>query len=279
MPRINPTLPADGDTAVVEPYNAALVAILGVLNGAVDADNLADGAVTLAKMASAVSAALVPTAMIAPFAGATVPTGWLMCDGSSYLRASYSSLFAAIGTAYGSADGTHFNVPDLRGRTPVGADNMGGSAANRLQRTSTITTTSGSPTATVGSATNLSRGMVVTSTNVPAGTTITNISGTTLTLSANASGTGSAVAARFSMIGDAAALGAAGGTDVHTLVTPQLAAHKHSSNVTDNTGGVGFNALVRGTTSGNQTLMDNAGSDEPHPNLQPSQVVNYIIKT
>jgi len=53
--------------------------------------------------------------LIAPFAGTTAPSGWLLCDGSSLLRASYANLFAAIGTTWGSADGTHFNVPDLRG--------------------------------------------------------------------------------------------------------------------------------------------------------------------
>ena len=56
------------------------------------------------------------TGMIAPFAMAFVPTGWLPCDGSSILRAgTYANLFSAIGTTWGSADGTHFNVPDLRG--------------------------------------------------------------------------------------------------------------------------------------------------------------------
>jgi len=52
----------------------------------------------------------------------TAPTGWLICDGSSYLRSQYSDLFVVIGTKYGSVDGTHFNVPDLKGRVPVGKD-------------------------------------------------------------------------------------------------------------------------------------------------------------
>lgn len=45
---------------------------------------------------------------------------WLPCDGSSLLRADYPDLFAVIGVVYGTVDGTHFNVPDLRGRVPVG---------------------------------------------------------------------------------------------------------------------------------------------------------------
>ena len=47
----------------------------------------------------------------------TPPTGWLEEDGSSLLRATYADLFAVIGVTYGSADGTHFNLPDPRGRT------------------------------------------------------------------------------------------------------------------------------------------------------------------
>lgn len=53
---------------------------------------------------------------------ASPPAGWLLCDGSAVSRSTYANLFAAIGTTYGSGDGTStFNVPDLRGRVPVGA--------------------------------------------------------------------------------------------------------------------------------------------------------------
>jgi len=71
-----------------------------------------------------------PSGLISMYAGAAAPTGWLLCDGSSVLNASYSALFAIIGTTYGSADGSHFNVPDLRGRVPVGVGTgTGGGAA------------------------------------------------------------------------------------------------------------------------------------------------------
>lgn len=54
---------------------------------------------------------------------ATSPkTNWLVCDGSSVLRADYPDLFAVIGTTYGTVDGTHFNLPDLRGNVPIGQD-------------------------------------------------------------------------------------------------------------------------------------------------------------
>lgn len=50
------------------------------------------------------------------FANATPPAGWLKCNGAAVSRATYATLFAAIGTTYGAGDGaTTFNVPDLRG--------------------------------------------------------------------------------------------------------------------------------------------------------------------
>lgn len=60
--------------------------------------------------------------LIFPFAGddTHVPEGALLCDGSSYLRTNFPDLFSVIGTTYGATDGTHFSVPDLRGRTLLG---------------------------------------------------------------------------------------------------------------------------------------------------------------
>ncbi len=55
------------------------------------------------------------------FAGVTAPSGWLACDGSAVPRAAYADLFSVIGTTFGAGDGsTTFNLPDLRGRVPVG---------------------------------------------------------------------------------------------------------------------------------------------------------------
>jgi len=57
---------------------------------------------------------------IIPYAGSTSPVlGWLACDGSSLLRTDYPELFTVIGTSYGFADGSHFNLPDLRGRAAI----------------------------------------------------------------------------------------------------------------------------------------------------------------
>lgn len=61
-----------------------------------------------------------PVGSITMFGGSSAPSGWLICDGSSLLRASYAALFTVIGVVYGSADGTHFTLPDLRGRVGLG---------------------------------------------------------------------------------------------------------------------------------------------------------------
>ncbi len=81
-----------------------------------------------------VVAAIVPTGSVVPFAGSTTPTSnWLICNGAAVSRTTYAALFTAIGTTYGAGDGsTTFNVPDLRGRYPLGKDNMGGTSANRV---------------------------------------------------------------------------------------------------------------------------------------------------
>lgn len=66
------------------------------------------------------------------FAGTMAPVGTIFAYGQSVLRADYPELFAVIGTTYGAVDGTHFNIPDLRGRVVAGKDDMGGASANRL---------------------------------------------------------------------------------------------------------------------------------------------------
>lgn len=60
---------------------------------------------------------------IVAYGGAIPPTGFLLCDGSAISRATFSALFAVLGTTYGVGDGsTTFNLPDLKGRVPVGRD-------------------------------------------------------------------------------------------------------------------------------------------------------------
>jgi microcystin-dependent protein len=61
------------------------------------------------------------------YGSATAPTGWLLCDGTAVSRTLYSNLFNVIAVGFGPGDGTNtFNIPDLRGRVPVGFAAAGG---------------------------------------------------------------------------------------------------------------------------------------------------------
>jgi microcystin-dependent protein len=67
------------------------------------------------------------------FAGASVPSGYLACDGSAISRTTYANLFTAIGTVWGVGDGVNtFNVPDLRGRATIGDGTGAGLTARTL---------------------------------------------------------------------------------------------------------------------------------------------------
>lgn len=78
----------------------------------------------------------IPVGSVLPFGGNVIPNGYVICDGSSLLRTgTYAELFAVIGTAYGATDGTHFNVPDLRGKFVRGVDNGAGNDPDAATRT------------------------------------------------------------------------------------------------------------------------------------------------
>jgi microcystin-dependent protein len=186
-------------------------------------------------------ATALPSGMVLPYAGTSAPAGYLFCYGQAVSRTTYSALFTALGTTYGTGDGsTTFNLPDLRGRVAVGRDDMGGGAA-------------------VGRITAAASG----------------ITGTTL--------------------------GAAGGSETHTLSTNQLPSHTHTQNSHTHSGnGLGsgeflYNRGSGGTYAalGGGTAVDrttspvaaatatnqNTGNGEAHNNVQPSIILNYIIKT
>lgn len=207
----------------------------------------------------------IPSGSLFAYGGSSAPAGYVMANGQAISRTTFATLFGVYSTTYGVGDGsTTFNVPDLRGRSIYGADNMGGaSASNRLQISTNLTTTSGSTAATVASASGLAAGQVITATSIGASTTIAAISGTSVTLSANATATGTN-AARFSALGDAQALGQAGGAISHTMSTNELASHNH--------GGSSLSASSSG--SGSFTLTDALGGATPSAATQPGGIVS-----
>lgn len=153
----------------------------------------------------------VPSGALMSFAGSTTPAGWLLCDGSAVSRTTYASLFTAVGTTYGVGDGSStFNLPDLRGRVPVGKDNMGGSAANRV-----TTAGSGVDGATLG-ANGGAQTHTLTTAQLPAHThallTDTLTGGTNATLGKLSGGTPGAT-------------GSTGSGDAHNNMQPSLVAN------------------------------------------------------
>lgn len=68
----------------------------------------------------------VPTGTVHAFAGSSVPSGYLLCDGSAVSRTTYANLFAVIGTTYGAGNGTStFNLPNLIDRFVQGSVTSG----------------------------------------------------------------------------------------------------------------------------------------------------------
>jgi microcystin-dependent protein len=82
--------------------------------------------------------AIYPPGIVLPYAGPVntanpLPSGWLLCDGSSISRSSpYDELFKVIGTTYGSVDSATFKLPDLRGRVVAGLNTMSNTAPNNV---------------------------------------------------------------------------------------------------------------------------------------------------
>lgn len=243
------TTAVSGDTISSSAYNSFIQDLTADLNAARPISAGGTGATTAATARDAIGAAasddrLIPFAagMVMPFAGAGAPTGWLLCYGQAVSRTTYAALFSALGTAWGAGDGsTTFNLPDLRGRVLAGKDDMGGTSANRL--------------------TNQTGGL------------------------------------------DGDTLGAVGGSETHTLTEAQLASHTHTG-TTDNDGehthtydkiansrgGEGGNAgyanyEFTSTATGGTGVHSHpfttaaAGSGSAHNNVQPTAVVNFIIKT
>jgi microcystin-dependent protein len=61
------------------------------------------------------------TGEVRMYAGATAPSGWLLCQGQAVSRTKYKNLFSIIGATYGAGDGTTtFNVPNMEGNVPAG---------------------------------------------------------------------------------------------------------------------------------------------------------------
>jgi microcystin-dependent protein len=93
------------------------------------------GVFKISQQALVSSVPVIPVGTIVPFGGVSVPNGWLLCDGSEVRISDYLTLYNTILYQFkdqGQVQSGFFGLPDFRGRFPLGADNMGGTSANRV---------------------------------------------------------------------------------------------------------------------------------------------------
>lgn len=119
---------------------------LGAAASGVNADiTELSGLTAVPSVVSNLVASTIPPGTILLTARTAATSGWLICDGSAVSRTVFASLFGAIGTTYGAGDGsTTFNLPNLRGRVPIGAGVSAASGTNR-----SVATTGGADTHTL----------------------------------------------------------------------------------------------------------------------------------
>lgn len=66
----------------------------------------------VANLQSTPTTPTIESGIILPYGGATAPSGYLACDGTAVSRTTYADLYDAIGTTWGTGDGsTTFNLP------------------------------------------------------------------------------------------------------------------------------------------------------------------------
>lgn len=204
-----------------------------------------------------------PPGMLAPYAGGSAPTGWLLCDGAAVSRSTYANLFAAIGTAYGAGNGsTTFNVPDLRGRTPVGRNGGSFPTLGGTGGAETVTLTaaqSGLPSHNHGaSASSGGAGGHSHSGSTSSPSPATHAHGfSTPTFTYSGRGTGNQ-----NTVVSVASTGSSTNTEgnhSHTFNTSSVSDHSH-----------GVSVSVSSSSAAN--------ASQSHANMPPYVVVNWIIK-
>lgn len=230
----------------------------------------------------------------------TIPSGWLACDGAAVSRTTYAALFAIIASTWGAGDGsTTFNVPDFRGRVPVG---VGTGVLTEVRaaanfNVSDIITVASNPIGKAKWVTGLP--VIITTsgvlpTGIAAATTyyVRRLSATTMSLYATLAQAMETTATTG--IVNITATGSGNHTITCTLDAMTIAdlfgvpynggvpSHKHHIESLDNfTGGSGaVIGLGTGATANDPNIdADLSGDTAGVTNMQPSAVVQYIIKT
>lgn len=110
-----------GTIITAEWLNAIQDEIVSVIEEAGLALNLSSNDSGNQLLNAITSISKIPSGVTIPFAGTSIPSGWLYCDGSAVSRATYLELYQAIGVVWGAGDGaTTFNIPNMEGLLPKG---------------------------------------------------------------------------------------------------------------------------------------------------------------
>lgn len=221
--------------------------------GQVATAGIADSAVTLAKIASAVQAFLVPVGTISAYAGATAPTGWLLCDGTS--TTGYTSLAALVGAT----------TPDLRGKFLMGKTASGTG--------STLLGSGGSTTIAEGNLPSHSH-----ANTASASTSVTVNSGGSHAHTATSSTEGAHVHV-YSRTDSAADAVYNVGDSLASIVYETISANTQSAGAHNHTITVDSGGSHSHTASATTTVtMSNAATGSGTAYYQPFVAVSYIIK-
>jgi microcystin-dependent protein len=218
------------------------------------------------------AAGAVPVGVVNPFAGANAPAGWLLCYGQEVSRIQYPALFNTLSTTYGVGDGsTTFNIPDMRGRAVAGVDNMGGTDAGRLSIANTLGTTTGTETVTLTSA----------QSGLPAHShaNTASFSGSFTGTAASHTHTQNAHAHDFTVRwGGSQGVGLNMNVPSYSSPYGIGGGYVEANTATNQTTSITPAGTVAGSVTMSNQLNTAANAASAHDNMQPTMVLNYIIK-
>ncbi|HWV45132.1 MAG TPA: tail fiber protein [Nitrospira sp.] len=272
----------------------------------VDQTNSATKKVAISDLIALFTTSLLPSGVMTEFAGKTAPSGWLLCYGQAISRTTYAGLFAALVPTVGTPTvtiaspgvftltGHGLQIGDAVYLTTTGALPTGLSA-NTLYYVAATSFAANTFTLTAsrgGSAINTSGTQSGTHTlhasphGIGDGSTTFNLPDMRGRSPSGADAMGGTAASRVTSGGSGiygAAVGATGGEETHTLTSTEMPSHSHTQQVTHGTsGGYGFVDSTAASSSGTATSPTNtatAGSGGAHNNMEPTTILNYIIKT